>query len=55
MANVIIKSDERREQENRVLRDFANRRPNEQPTREQREAAEIIARRTAEAVQRNNK
>lgn len=55
MANVHIKSDEQRVREERVLKDFANRRQNEQPTKEQCEAAEIIARRTAEAVARNKR
>lgn len=45
MANIIIKSDERRAYENRVMRSFdAN-----PASREQREAAEIVAARSSEA------
>jgi len=51
MANVIIKSDEQRAHENRVLNDFHRvRTSGSTPTKEQREAAEIIARRSAEAA-----
>lgn len=46
MANVIIKSDERREEEAYVSRVFGV--DNSKP--EEREAAEVIAARTAEAV-----
>ncbi len=50
MANVILKSDEQKSHEERILRDFhKTRTQGEPPTREQREAAEIISRRTAEA------
>lgn len=45
MANIIIKSDERRAYENRVMRSFGANPAN----REQREAAEIIAARSSEA------
>ena len=55
MANVIIKSDEQRRYEDRVLRDFHKvRTQGSQPTKEQREAAEVIARRTAEYAQNAN-
>ena len=46
MANVIIKSDERRAQEQCVARSFGI---SGRPTGEQREAVETIARRTEEA------
>ncbi len=55
MAYVHVKSDEQRAHEQRILNDFANRRQNEQPTKEQREAAEVIARRTAEAAEKNRR
>ena len=56
MANVIIKSDEQRRYEERVLRDFHKVRTHgSQPTKEQREAAEVIARRSAEYAQNANK
>lgn len=45
MANLIIKSDERRAYENRVMRSFGVNPAN----REQREAAEIVAARSGEA------
>ena len=45
MANVIIKSDERRAYEQRVMRSFGV----EKGSREQREAAEIVAARSTEA------
>ncbi len=54
MANVIIKSDEQRAYERRILNDFQRTRGCE-PTKEQREAAETIARRTAEAVSQNKR
>lgn len=46
MANVIIKSDERKEQEAYVAQVFGV----DKSKSEEREAAEIIAARTAEAV-----
>ena len=45
MANIIIKSDERRAYEDRVMRSFGVNPAN----REQREAAEIVAARSREA------
>lgn len=45
MANIIIKSDERRAYEDRVMRSFGVNPAN----REQREAAEIVAARSNEA------
>lgn len=45
MANVIIRSDERRAYEERVMRSFGVNPAN----REQREAAEIVAARSSEA------
>ena len=45
MANIIIKSDERRAYENRVMRSFGAN----PASREQREAAEIVAARSSEA------
>lgn len=45
MANIIIKSDERRAYEDRVMRSFGVNPAN----REQREAAEIVAARSSEA------
>lgn len=45
MANVIIKSDERRAYEDRVMRSFCAN----PASREQREAAEIVAARSNEA------
>ena len=54
MANVIIKSDEQRRYEEKVLRDFHKvRTQGSQPTKEQREAAEVIARRSAEYSAQN--
>lgn len=56
MANVIIKSDEQRRYEDKVLHDFHRvRTQGSQPTKEQREAAEVIARRSAEYAQNANK
>lgn len=54
MAYVITKSDEQKRHEEYVLRTFQgqNQQGNNSPTREQREAAEIIARRSAEAAQK---
>lgn len=49
MANVILKSDAQKAYERRILNDFRRTRGAE-PSKEQREAAETIARRTAEAV-----
>lgn len=48
MANIIIKSEERREQEAYVARSFGIGRD---ATSEQREAVETIARRSEEAAQ----
>lgn len=48
MANVIIRSDERREHEAGVLRSFGVRGSG---TPEQREAAEVIAQRSREVEQ----
>lgn len=45
MANLIIKSDERRAYENRVMRSFGAN----PASREQREAAEVVAARSGEA------
>jgi len=45
MANLIIKSDERRAYENRVMRSFGAN----PASREQREAAEVVAARSCEA------
>ena len=45
MANVIIKSDERKAYEQRVMRSFGV----ERGSREQKEAAEVVAARSAEA------
>lgn len=45
MANVIVKSDERRDYEKRVMRSFGVNPAN----KEQREAAEIVAARSKEA------
>lgn len=45
MANIIIKSDERRAYEDRVMRSFGAN----PASREQREAAEIVAARSSEA------
>ena len=56
MANVIIKSDEQRRYEDKVLHDFHRvRTQGNPPTKEQREAAEVIARRSAEYAQNANK
>ena len=53
MANVMIKSDEQRRHEAYVLRTFgANTSQGQAPTKEQREAAEIISRRSAEAAKK---
>lgn len=45
MANVIIKSDERKAYEQRVMHSFGV----ERGSREQKEAAEVVAARSAEA------
>ena len=56
MANVIIKSDDQRRHEERILQDFHKvRSQGSQPTKEQREAAEVIARRSAEYAQNANR
>ena len=51
MANIIIKSDERRAYEDRVMRSFGVNPAN----REQREAAEIVAARSNEAYKKLKK
>ena len=51
MANIIIKSDERRAYEDRVMRSFGVNPAN----REQREAAEIVAARSSEAYNHLNR
>ena len=53
MANVMIKSDEQRRHEEYVLKTFGRSGSQGQaPTKEQREAAEIISRRAAEAAKK---
>lgn len=51
MANIIIRSDERRALENRVMRSFGVNPAN----REQKEAAEVIAARSSEAYKNMKK
>lgn len=50
---IIIKSDERRRNEERLIESI--RRPGVRVTKEQREAAEVIARRTEEVISSNKR
>lgn len=53
MANVYVKSDEQRRHEAYVLKTFGvNASQGQAPTKEQKEAAEIISRRAAEAAKK---
>lgn len=53
MANIIIKSDERKQREQKVLREFDHN-PHK-ASRETREQAEYVAEKTHEIIQKNKK